>query len=293
MRKSPTMAGARNGFTLIELLVVIAIIGIIASILFPVFARVRENARKISCLSNMKQLGLAFIQYTQDYDERWPCGTQMFAGQYRLGTGWGGQVYPYVKSSQVYKCPSDPSNPTAASRVAVSYGFNHNVGEDDNSATFGAGGGKSVGHQAQLTAPAKTVLLFEMSGSEAKVSDPVEGNTGVYSCSGGSITNIFCLGGTTTNNNGTAVFATGYMGGRVHASGTCDWSGLPKTGCYNSAEGRHLQGASFTLADGHAKWYKGSQVSNGVSAATPATVQGVATAAGTQEPSFAITFSGI
>src|SRR6187399_2193479 len=62
-----------RGFTLIELLVVIAIIAILAAILFPVFAKAREQARKTSCLSNMKQLGLAALMYTQDYDETWPC----------------------------------------------------------------------------------------------------------------------------------------------------------------------------------------------------------------------------
>ena len=69
----------RRGFTLIELLVVIAIIAILAAILFPVFARARENARRSSCLSNMKQIGLGMMQYSQDNDERYPpnwhCGT--------------------------------------------------------------------------------------------------------------------------------------------------------------------------------------------------------------------------
>ncbi|HZO87395.1 MAG TPA: DUF1559 domain-containing protein [Chthonomonadaceae bacterium] len=64
-----------SGFTLIELLVVIAIIAILAAILFPVFAQAREQARTISCLSNMKQLGLGFKMYAQDYDEEWPMGT--------------------------------------------------------------------------------------------------------------------------------------------------------------------------------------------------------------------------
>ncbi|HOJ21988.1 MAG TPA: DUF1559 domain-containing protein [Armatimonadota bacterium] len=65
---------SRTGFTLIELLVVIAIIAILAAILFPVFARARENARKANCQSNLKQIGLAFQQYRQDYDETWPWG---------------------------------------------------------------------------------------------------------------------------------------------------------------------------------------------------------------------------
>ncbi len=95
---------ARRGFTLIELLVVIAIIAILAAILFPVFGRARENARRTSCLSNMKQLGLGTLQYAQDYDERYP--------GYRVGAGsstyisWPDAIYPYVKSEQIFRCPS-------------------------------------------------------------------------------------------------------------------------------------------------------------------------------------------
>lgn len=74
----------RRGFTVIELLVVITIIAILAAILFPVFGRARENARRRSCLSNLKQMGLAILQYTQDYDERFP---NNFAD---LGTGQPG-----------------------------------------------------------------------------------------------------------------------------------------------------------------------------------------------------------
>ncbi|MDF2439136.1 MAG: hypothetical protein JWN98_120 [Abditibacteriota bacterium] len=95
-----------KGFTLIELLVVIAIIAILAAILFPVFARARENARRASCQSNLKQIGLAVMQYVQDYDETYPF------------TPWGGGndttralglvTEPYHKSSQLWRCPSDP-----------------------------------------------------------------------------------------------------------------------------------------------------------------------------------------
>ena len=77
----------RTGFTLIELLVVIAIIAILAAILFPVFAKVREKARQTACLSNMKQLGLAFVQYSQDYDEMNPDGVSWY---YPGGNGWAG-----------------------------------------------------------------------------------------------------------------------------------------------------------------------------------------------------------
>jgi len=89
----------RVGFTLIELLVVIAIIAILAAILFPVFAKAREKARQSSCLSNIKQIGLALQQYVQDYDERWvPC--------YSGGAYWVALVAPYVKNNQVFNCPS-------------------------------------------------------------------------------------------------------------------------------------------------------------------------------------------
>lgn len=93
-----------RGFTLIELLVVIAIISILAAILFPVFARARENARRASCLSNLKQIGLGFIQYTQDYDEKLPNNNYAFNGAGMLN--WDEQIFPYVKSNQIFACPS-------------------------------------------------------------------------------------------------------------------------------------------------------------------------------------------
>ena len=107
-KKSP------SGFTLIELLVVIAVISILAAILFPVFARARENARRASCQSNLKQIGLGLLQYTQDYDE------QMIADWYGT-TGspltsddanykWMDASYSYIKSVQIFVCPSDSAD---------------------------------------------------------------------------------------------------------------------------------------------------------------------------------------
>lgn len=96
----------KKGFTLIELLVVIAIIAILAAILFPVFAQAREKARQITCASNEKQIGLAMVQYVQDNDEHWP--TFIRGDTYGNGTwyAWEYMIYPYLKSVDVFLCPS-------------------------------------------------------------------------------------------------------------------------------------------------------------------------------------------
>ena len=122
----------KRGFTLIELLVVIAIIAILAAILFPVFQKVRENARKTACLSNEKQIGLAMIQYSQDYDEQL---VSAWNGQGNNGPGnagyqasdstpgntrykWMDMIYPYVKSTQVFHCPDDSGDPVSGTKGA-------------------------------------------------------------------------------------------------------------------------------------------------------------------------------
>ncbi len=112
----------RSAFTLIELLVVIAIIAILAAILFPVFAQARDKARSASCLSNQKQLGLAEVQYMQDYD-----GTLhelamggFFSAAATMNTTWAGIIFPYVKSKAIFTCPSgnnDGANANARTEV--------------------------------------------------------------------------------------------------------------------------------------------------------------------------------
>jgi prepilin-type N-terminal cleavage/methylation domain-containing protein/prepilin-type processing-associated H-X9-DG protein len=139
----------KKGFTLIELLVVIAIISILAAILFPVFARARENARRTSCVSNLKQIGLGLMQYTQDYDERYPRYSQDGVVQVSSNAGYPGRrfttndgsapntgrklvtwmdmIYPYVKSTQLFVCASATHD-----EATPSYSYNEVFGGHGN-----------------------------------------------------------------------------------------------------------------------------------------------------------------
>ncbi|MEN6305791.1 MAG: DUF1559 domain-containing protein [Armatimonadia bacterium] len=150
----------RRGFTLIELLVVIAIIAILAAILFPVFAKAREKARQSSCLSNVKQIALGFIQYAQDYDEMFPAGGAV-AGDVAVWpngtTGpnyWPARVFPYVKNTQVFNCPSATFNWGGAFTSATPIGMNASL----MPCALGT-----------IVYPAQTMMLADTAGSASYV----------------------------------------------------------------------------------------------------------------------------
>ena len=231
----------KSGFTLIELLVVIAIIAILAAILFPVFAKVREKARQISCLSNMKQLGLGFAQYTQDNDEAYPCGMWQAVAGNNNGGGWAGQIFPYVKSNAVFTCPDDNTPVSAATdQIAVSYAMNQNL-----DATGGNGPG--ITKLSQLDAPASTVALVEVNNCVATwftVAPQIDNQSPTVVGWPAAPPSGYASTG------GTRAYATGNMA-------------IPFTSSTFTAIARHTDGANYLATDFHAKWIRSTLIGNG------------------------------
>ena len=134
----------RPGFTLIELLMVIAIISLLAAILFPVFVRARENARRATCQSNLKQMSLGILQYVQDDDEYYPLWSQCVNGNTCSGSnGWVRAIQSYVKNEEIFQCPSELTPPgpgLAAANPATNesdYFYNFNIGGNANNDSMG------------------------------------------------------------------------------------------------------------------------------------------------------------
>ena len=222
-----------KAFTLIELLVVIAIIAILAAILFPVFARARENARRSSCQSNLKQIGLGVIQYTQDYDEKFPVwrGGEPVGGNATTNGGFFVLLQPYLKSTQIYQCPSEtkgaPASPVVGSDglytdYAVNLGLCWNAG-----APGAANDGSFSFSQAVLTQSALTVMAFD--------SDTGDANNWKNGC-----------GGTDCGTPGLATFPTG----------------VPQ---------RHLETQNVLFCDGHVKSLKGQTPTTSAAIYNPCT----------------------
>ncbi len=252
-----TSSVRKRGFTLIELLVVIAIIAILAAILFPVFQKVRENARRTSCLSNLKQVGLAITQYYQDYDEKGPSGWD----PYGRCSGWAWQVYPYVKSTGTFACPDD----TNGGKGVSSYGMNANLAKQQNAPVKGSAVGLAI---SQFASPANTVLLFEVQSAanspyDVSLNDPTNGladnsnGDNGKSPSGYGVGKDYDPSGAGSQSVGGASgdglkYATGHLGG---------WSS--HSALFANVLGRHTDGANYLMVDQHAKFFRPGSVSAG------------------------------
>ena len=234
-------AGRVSGFTLIELLVVIAIIALLAAILFPVFARARENARRATCQSNEKQIGLGIIQYVQDYD-----GYYMYFNGYNgLDSGasvpydWGSILQPYIKSQTILHCPDVSSAATAPTYAmnaflgcaitAAAAGSIPVKGQFTSGSTYCGGGGMN---ESQVAYPALTWLTFE-DNSAYTAGDPWIAYQGGGMTWTGDPTKTGCSG-------------TALKGG---AFDVCYYG--PSNGYFDQI---HLSGENINYIDGHVKW---------------------------------------
>ncbi|RYX83432.1 DUF1559 domain-containing protein [bacterium] len=266
-----------QAFTLIELLVVIAIIAILAAILFPVFARARENARKASCMSNLKQIGLASMQYCQDYDETlYPHRTKEanpliavanppLTQDSLIRNFWPNLLQPYAKSWQLFACPSNPNswtivNPDGAEANAPGakgrgYGAQNSYAHNDflsPAEAFGGGVNLLPLKLAQLQDTAKTVAITDGTYYGGM---PDYANHGGY----GDFTKVAVNGSTASS----ALTGFGNAGGTQYEwyyanVGNNKWSWNQGVPIENEKAGaqRHMGFINTLFADGHVKSMK-------------------------------------
>lgn len=227
----------KRAFTLIELLVVIAIIAILAAILFPVFSRARENARRSSCQSNMKQIGLGLVQYVQDYDNYYPKAITSNFGP-SGNASWRQIIQPYIKSSQLLQCNSNPNKDT----LVYASGSN---GLTDVYASYAANSSET---DAASAPDGVGVIGWQVSVNEAVVSSPAQCIAVVESTAANSAFQVrIPTGG-----------ANGSFG--VETSNAAPSSGHLFSG--------HLGTSNFLFADGHVKSLRPLRTMNECSPAT-------------------------
>ena len=248
-------AQSSRGFTLIELLVVIAIIAILAAILFPVFQKVRENARRATCQSNMKQIAIAMVQYTQDADEAYPVATPFNNGSWlyngsisvpfdwrpcpAFGCGvrqsfWANSLQSFIKSADVYQCPNKVEYRVAGLPYAtpskpwtnMSYAMNGNLGALKLSA---------------VSSPAILIMFTESTGSTALAGQSLTFPSLI--CADATQPCVYqpkpdpntrdCATGSGANGAKNAWYTYAAFNAKVHA-----------------------EGGNYAYADGHVKWQR-------------------------------------
>ena len=253
------------GFTLIELLVVIAIIAILASILFPVFARARENARRSSCQSNLKQQSLAVIQYTQDFDEKMPlylvsnatppdgrCWDTFPTTETPVSPPcdiyWPQVIYPYHKSVDVFFCPNSGRN----ANVALIGNYGGNIGTNGTNGAFSANAG-AIRHMSSFTSASQTYLAMD-SGSIA-----ITTNHATAPPLGTSPTPPYYVPGAGSTSAARQGLCDGYYSAVYPGLTAAQKSQIDKARL-DCRVGRHFTGVSIAFVDGHAKWLSTDKV---------------------------------
>jgi len=269
------MKQRRNAFTLIELLVVIAIIAILAAILFPVFAAARESARKTSCLSNTKQLGLGMMQYLQDYDEKFPAwqwgGTPPNDRFHEdSGSYWCNAIYPYVKNTAVYRCPSDPlewTNDSSWTTVGPDKGAHDLFRTTASSGNFW----DKPNNPNYISYGFNEVLGYPNGRKLAAINKPAE-----FSVMAESAVSLYSPWEDTTRNPDWIVPRAAFA---ADAAGCClmwqndrltpqQFIGMTDNGRLVTQDlldksARHQTGLNVTYVDGHSKWMKWQKASWG------------------------------
>jgi prepilin-type processing-associated H-X9-DG protein len=213
-------------------LVVVSIIALLAAILFPVFARARENARRASCQSNMKQIALGIRQYAQDFDNVLP----PFNAVGSDGIGWAAGIQPYLKSTQVLQCPSDTrgSDSNPANIGYNDYWYNHFLNYDSSSTTASF----KPRHEADIPFPANTLLNGDGNG------DGTQSNgTSLADC----------------NSNSTCGAGKAYY--KMKGEGTWGWFDLNVVKTPRTHVTKHFNGANYSFVDGHVKWLSAESLS--------------------------------